>query len=137
MEERRKFPRIRTELFVRYKTLRLPDEHSEAQTKDISEGGVCLIAREQIQAGTVLAMEINFPHLSKPIPASGRVIWSRESNLGPSPAGHPQFDNGIEFEQISEPDRQQIAEFVSSEQDKTKAKGWNIGIVRNISKEEE
>ena len=132
-KERRKFPRMTVELFVRYKILSSP-EQVDAQTKNISGGGVCLVTREKMELGTYLAMEVKFPHSKGPILAGGRVIWCRESRLGPSPAGHSRFDNGIEFVQISETDRQQIIEHIKSKLGKDKPEGWQIGLVTDISK---
>ena len=128
--ERRKFPRIRTELLVRYKIIKAPQKDYEAKTKDISAGGICLVAREQVTPGAVLALEIRFPHSEEPIVACGRVIWSRPSSLGLSPAGHQRFDNGIEFEEISEADRQRIKEHVEQERKspEQQKEGWKIKI---------
>ena len=133
-KERRKFPRITVELIVRYKILSPAEQQFEGTTKNISGGGVCLVAREQYTSGTVMAMEIKFPHSINPAVVKGRVVWSKESGLGPSPAGRPRFDNGIEFEEISDSDRQQIIKQVNSEQKKTRDKGWDIGMVRDLAK---
>ncbi|MCQ9208342.1 MAG: PilZ domain-containing protein [Omnitrophica bacterium] len=133
-KERRKFPRITLELIVRYKVLKIPEQQIDAQTKNISAGGVCLVAREQMQTGTEVALEIKFPGSNKPIVATGRVAWSRESTLGLSPAGHQRFDNGVEFMEISDDDRDRIIERVKSKRQKTKDKGWNVGIVTDITK---
>lgn len=133
-KERRRFPRIKVALIVRYKILDTPEQEYEVKTKDISAGGVCLVTHEQLKSGTILAMEIKFLPAEDPVLAAGRVVWSKESSLGLSPAGHKRFDNGIEFEKISDVDRGRIIELVKSEQEKTKTKGWKIGIVRDISK---
>ncbi|NQT00036.1 MAG: PilZ domain-containing protein [Candidatus Omnitrophica bacterium] len=133
--DRRQFPRIRTELLVRYKIIKAPEKHHEAETKDISVGGICLVAREKVIPSAVLALEIRFPRSEEPIVACGRVIWSKPSTLGLSPAGHQRFDNGIEFVEISEADRQRIKEHVETERknpDKQK-EGWKIGIVKDLS----
>lgn len=130
-QERRRFPRIKVELLVRYKVLDNLEKQIQAQTKDISEGGVCLVTREQFKPGTVLALEIKFPYLTQVILVKGRVVWSAESRLGPSPAGHPRFDNGVEFDKVIELDREQITDYLKSEEEKTQAKGWKIGIMRD------
>ena len=121
------------ELIVRYKILSSL-EQLDAKTKNISGGGVCLVTREKMELGTYLAMDIKFPSSKTPILAGGRVVWSTESSLGSSPAGHPRFDNGVEFVQISDLDQSRIIEHVKSEQEKMKAEGWKIGIVTDISK---
>ena len=132
--ERRQFPRIKVELIVRYKILSIPEQEFDAKTKDIGGGGVCLITREQIEPGTILLVDIKFPRSNRPILATGRVIWHRESSLGPSPAGHVRFDNGIEFLKISDSDRQRIIDHVKSEQEKAPSKDWKIGLVKDLSK---
>ena len=82
----------------------------------------------------VVAMEIKFPQTKEPILTTSRVIWCSESKLGPSPAGHIRFDNGIEFIQISETDRQQIIKYVKTELEKEEGGGWKIGLIRNFGK---
>ena len=134
MKERRRFPRLKIELFVRYKILGKMEQQGDGQTKNISAGGICLVAREKLQLGTKVAVEMKFPDSVNPVLAVGRVVWSDESNLGPSIAGHPRFDNGIEFEQISVLDRNRIIEHVKFAQDKTKGHDWQIGIVTDIAR---
>lgn len=133
-QERRKFPRIEMEIIVRYKILSTPEKELDAETKNISGGGVCLVTRERLELETVVAMEIKFPQVNKPILTTSRVVWCSESKLGPSPAGHMRFDNGIEFTQISEADRQQIIKYVEAELEKEKGEGWKIGLVTDLGK---
>ncbi len=132
--ERRKFTRIKREIIVRYKILSTPEKQLDAKTKNISGGGVCLITREKMKLETVVAMEIKFPKMNKPILTTAQVIWRSESKLGPSPAGHTRFDNGIEFMQISETDRQQIIKYVEAELEKEKGGSWKIGLVTDLGK---
>ncbi len=132
--ERRKFPRIEMEIIVRYKILSTPEKQLHAKTKNISAGGVCLVTREKMKLETVVAMEIRFPKMKEPILITSRVIWCNESRLGPNPAGHMRFDNGIEFTQISEADRQQIIKYVETELEKEKGRDWKIGLIRNLGK---
>lgn len=131
-EERRRFPRIEAELLVRYKVLKTSDQKQEATTKNLSAGGICLVSRERFKPGTVLALDIQFPKSDKPLLAGGKVIWSDKSRLGPSPAGHQRFDNGVEFVEISAGDRQRIIEHINSQQGQTKPEGWKVGIVRDL-----
>ena len=133
-QERRKFPRIEREIIVRYKILSTPEKQLDAKTKNISAGGMCLVTREKMELGTVVAMEIRFPQMREPILTTSRIIWCSESKLGPNPAGHMRFDNGIEFTQISEADRQQIIKYVKTELEKEKGGDWKIGLIRNFGK---
>ena len=131
-EERRKFPRLKTELFVRYKIINPPDEGLEGRTRNIGGGGICLVTREKIKPGTMLAMEIKFPYAVNPVLIKGRTVWTGESSLGLSPAGHVQYDNGVEFLEITEENRQQIIEHVNDERQKQGLKEWKIGIARDL-----
>lgn len=130
--DRRKFPRLKTELLVRYKILEVQEKQVDAKTKDISGGGVCLVAREKINPGSFLMLEIRFPKSDNAVIAYGRVVWSGESSLGLSPGGHMRFDNGIEFTQISDIDRKRIEEHIKVEQEKLKDTEWKIGIVKDL-----
>ena len=132
-KERRRFPRKKVEVIVRYRALSIPQEKFDAKSKKISWISVCLVVREQLAVGAFLTMEITFPDSDKPALCVGRVIWSRKSGLGPSPEGHPQFDHGFEFLQITDLERQRILNYLQSEQEKTKPEGWKTGIVRDIS----
>lgn len=132
-QEKRRFPRLKTELLVRYKILEAPKEEiSDAKTKNISAGGICLVAREKINPGSILMLEIRFPKSDEAVVAYGRVIWSQDSALGLSPAGHMRFDNGIEFEEITDSDRERIKQHIKLEQEKLKD-DWKIGIVKDLS----
>ena len=135
-QERRKFTRVEKEIIVRYKILSTPEKQLDAKTKNLSVGGACLITRDKMELETVVAMEIKFPQMREPILTTARVVWCSESKLGPSPAGHRRFDNGIEFTQISEADRQQIIKHVESELEKEngKGKGWKVGLVTGLGK---
>lgn len=130
--DRRRFPRLKTELLVRYKILEVPEKQIDAKAKDISSGGICLVAREKINPGSFLMLEIRFPKSDKPVIAYGRVVWSGESSLGLSPAGHMRFDNGIEFTQISDSDRERIEGHIKVEQEKLKDVDWKIGIAKDL-----
>ena len=132
MEERRRFPRLQVELIVRYKILETSEQHCEATTKDISAGGVCLITREQLKAGSSLAVDIKLPQQTEPVMAVGRVVWSNVSRLGLSPGGHQRYDNGIEFVEIKDKDRQRIIKKVKADLDKAQAEGWKIGLARDL-----
>lgn len=133
-KERRRFSRITSELFVRYKVLSIQKQQLDGKTRNISEGGICLVTREPVSPGALLAMDIKFPHSDKPVLAVGRAVWCTNSGLGPSPAGHQRFDNGIEFVEISDLDRQRIVDHVEPKQEKAKDEGWKIAIVKNLPK---
>jgi c-di-GMP-binding flagellar brake protein YcgR len=74
--ERRKFPRLKANLRVRYKVLQDKQANIDSQTKNISAGGICLFMDTQFEVGSLLGLEIEIPDYSYvPILAVGRLIW--------------------------------------------------------------
>lgn len=71
-EERRKYPRV--PLDVRVKA----DRESFGHTKDISEGGVCLLSENALEKGKIVKLTFLLPGGETEIQASGKVEWSRE-----------------------------------------------------------
>ena len=100
-KERRRFPRLDVRVRVRYKILTNGEEHVTPDYEEIVEGiytrnlsidGICMhTGRTKIKPGSVLALDIKFPELDKPIYAVGKVIWTKDiMNAG-------QFFSGVEF----------------------------------------
>lgn len=113
--ERRVFPRVSFNVEVNYKIQsslkEIPD--SMADSKNISEGGVCFVAFERLNPGTILNLRLLLPDSKQLIYVTGRVVWVEEftvGNLNSSKA----YETGIEFVFIREKDRERIKQFVLS-----------------------
>lgn len=79
-----------------------------ASLKNISGGGICLVAEEEIPVSTVLQIYINFPHLPQPIPAVAKIVWLKKVGKG------NRFHAGLQFLEIDEVLRQGIVRRVET-----------------------
>jgi len=111
--DRRKFVRLNASVDVQYAVLENQSlRKKKVLSKNISAGGICIIAYEEIPLGTELALTIYFPNESSPILCKGKVVWSRPFQVGEEQK--PQFDVGvgIEFFDINEKDKSKIDQSV-------------------------
>jgi c-di-GMP-binding flagellar brake protein YcgR len=109
-KERRKYIRLKTNVEIRYTIIGKPGE-IEVFSKNISAGGLCIIAEEALAADTPLQLEINIPDLKDPIRALGRVVWQKSfESTGKDQIKY--FNTGVEFTGISDFDRFNIERFV-------------------------
>jgi hypothetical protein len=87
--ERRQFPRIEVKTNVNYAVVVPALELGNS--KDISQGGLCLHTKRKLTAGTIIRLEFDLPG-DKPqhIEALGRVCWQRSVE-------EDNFATGIKF----------------------------------------
>ena len=79
--KRRKFPRLKEGWAVEYRVVDPAQfEHNPVASLavNISGGGVCLEAREEIANGTMLAVDLHSPAFDSPILALARVVWCKK-----------------------------------------------------------
>lgn len=110
--DRRRYPRLVIKnLNVRYKVG--PGTHWEkAECGNISEGGILLITDEPVPEGDLLTIELRFPEVQDsppPLVVQGKVIWSK----GSRDFSFLDFGHGIEFVEISLPDRELLHQLLS------------------------
>ncbi len=106
-EERRKYVRLKATVEVKYMVIGKPGT-IKVFSKNISAGGLCITAQEQLAAETPLQLEIKIPDLKDPIRAIARVVWQKEL----SEQSEGNFETGIEFTGISDFDRFNINRYV-------------------------
>ena len=114
MHEKRRFVRLDVNVKVNWEKIvvaqtAIPDKKDS--TKNISEGGICLIVYEKLNVADLLKLEIELP-TKRIIQATGRVVWTHEFIIGQP--DQKRYDVGIEFLDISAPDREEIKKFVFS-----------------------
>ncbi|MFH1655939.1 MAG: PilZ domain-containing protein [Candidatus Omnitrophota bacterium] len=109
-EEKRKFARLNTSVDVQYTVLEIKAA-KEAKTKDISAGGICIIADEKLEVDCILGISVYLSGESMPITAKGKVVWTRPFQVGKE---NQHFDVGVEFTEISPEDRKKIDQYVFS-----------------------
>ncbi len=110
-QERRKFVRLNVLTDVIYTKLSPLEKEKLSLTKNISEGGICLIAYEELKESDALDLKIYLPEDKTPIRAIGRVAWVKEFIIGDISKGR-RFDVGIEFIKIVNEDINKIDKYI-------------------------
>ncbi len=77
-------------------------------TGNISEGGVFVATYNLFPMGTVIALEFSLPDEGPPLCVQAQVRWTSD----PTPDGDGHVGLGLQFLDLSEPDRQRIERFV-------------------------
>jgi c-di-GMP-binding flagellar brake protein YcgR len=98
--DRRRYPRIRTQVSVEFKTA--PDSPPlRASTAEISLGGCYIESMFTLAVGTKVSMTL---WLNEQALRTNAVVATR----------HLQFGNGYEFVDMSPQDRQKLSQFIES-----------------------
>jgi len=105
--ERRKFPRFNLLVDVLVSKRAASERERLLVTKNISQGGVCIIAYEEFQEQDILDLRIFLPEDNVPLQVTGKVAWIKEFVIGDSP-GNRRYDMGVEFMDIDEESIQKI-----------------------------
>ncbi|HUT32817.1 MAG TPA: PilZ domain-containing protein [Planctomycetota bacterium] len=91
---RRKFPRVKAGWAVEYREV----SDKEFQTSsvsglavDISGGGICLEAKQEVAPGTMVAIDLHSPDFEAPILALAKVVWCKKRLFS------EVYDVGAEF----------------------------------------
>lgn len=107
-EEKRRYPRLDINVNVNWKKV-TPDSASiKGISKNISEGGICLIVYEKLNVGDVLFLNIELP-TGKIISGNGKVAWTKDFEIIGRERG---YDVGIELVDICGEDREVLRNFV-------------------------
>ena len=105
--ERRRSPRIDSNLPVRYRNLRTATIPLGSLTKDISEGGIRFKTNEFISLACRLVVEITLPTVPRPIKAISKVAWIKKTSSS------DQYELGNQFLEISKEDKAVINDYVN------------------------
>ena len=79
------------------------DVEAIAHTKDIGEGGICLITEEPFEDGRMLDLVFLFPDYPEKIECFGKVVWSRQ-------ATEHLWENGVSIWEITEENNDRLRE---------------------------
>lgn len=116
IKEKRRHTRVRTRIPLQFKDIQRPIEtYSGTLTKNLSEGGVRFIVNEFLSVFTRLLVEISMPSFSHPIKAISKVAWIQKQPRG------TQYDVGLQFHDMTEEDKKQLASFISKTPEPTTA----------------
>jgi len=109
MQERRRHIRIDTPILVEFPNpSTMKTERSF--TQDVSETGMRFPTAVKLQIGQELPLTMELPFHDAVMHATGEVLWIREV----SRLGAPQYDIGVQFRWIEDPDRQRLARHLTS-----------------------
>ena len=109
MQEQRRHIRIQTPVLVEF-------PHPETMktersfTQDVSESGMRFPTPIKLQVGQELVLTLELPFHNSTMHATGEIQWVREV----SRLGAPQYDVGVRFRWIEDPDRQRLARHLTS-----------------------
>ena len=109
MQERRRHIRVETPILVEF-----PHPESlkteRSFTQDVSESGMRFPTAVKLQIGQELALTMELPFRDATMHATGQVQWIREV----SRHGSPQYEVGVRFRWIEDPDRQRLMRHLSN-----------------------
>ena len=110
-QERRKFQRLNALVDVVYNKISPAQKVEFSLTRNISKGGICLIAYDELKVSDMLDLNIYLPEDKITVHVIGRVVWVKDFVICDIPKGK-RFDVGIEFVQITEEDKKKIDKYV-------------------------
>ncbi len=110
--EKRIDPRAEIQEKAKYKLLgeeqsSMNFEYEEAQTKNISIGGVCMVLPHKISEGNVIRVEIPIESAQQPIKAFCEVQWCK-------PSEKEKYEVGLSFIALKEEDAELLSTFVKN-----------------------
>ena len=109
MQERRRHIRIETPVLVEFPNpSTMKTERSF--TQDVSESGLRFPTDVKLQIGQELPLTLALPFDNAKMHTTGEVLWIREV----ARLGAPQYDVGVRFRWIEDPDRQRLTRHLSS-----------------------
>ncbi len=95
-EEKRRFPRFNLSVNVLVSKRALLEKEKLLITKNISQGGACIIAYEELEEQDILDLKISLSKDEKPIKVTARVVWIREIVIGEGEKDR-RYEVGVEF----------------------------------------
>jgi hypothetical protein len=100
-DDRRKFPRFNLLVDVSVTKRASSEKEKILPSKNISQGGVCVIAVEQPKMGDLMDLKIRLPGMNDDIKIMGKVVWVREFSIGATQRSQ-RFEVGMEFIGLSD-----------------------------------
>ncbi len=101
VDDRRKFPRFSLLVDVSVSKHASSEKEKILPSKNISQGGVCVIAFEQPNMGDLMDLKIRLPEMNDEIKIMGKVVWVREFSIGATQRSQ-RFEVGMEFIGLSD-----------------------------------
>ncbi len=96
IKDKRAYSRLCINLEVDYKVIGMNKSRGPSLSKDISPGGMRIVARDNLACGTILGLTIKTPNVNNACQACAEVVWSREIIDKPG-----NFEVGVKFKEIN------------------------------------
>jgi len=109
--EKRQFVRLNLLADITYTRRASPTNEKISLTRNISKGGICLIAYEKLNQGEMLDLNIFIPEQEKPITATGKIAWVKEFIIG-DPEKGKRYDVGVEFIKANDEELEKIDKYI-------------------------
>ncbi|MEK6568176.1 MAG: PilZ domain-containing protein [Candidatus Omnitrophota bacterium] len=110
--EKRIFARIKNEIKISYKIMGSSGE-GEANTMDISGGGLRLPVYEKVKPETLVELNIFLPSQDAPFYGLAKVIWQSPVAVK-GKGGKNFFETGLKFIKVGINNRKQIVRYINS-----------------------
>ncbi len=110
-EDRRRFPRFNLLVDVAVTKRASALQEEVLSSKNISQGGVCIISFAQPQMGDLMDLKIRLPGIKDEIKTMGKVVWIKEFSIG-ALQKTKRFEVGLEFIGLSDPTFEMINKFL-------------------------
>jgi len=108
--KKRKFKRKDISIKIEYR-LALDKLGPVAQSRNVSEGGICIPLIRKLGPKAVLNLKIYLTAFKKPIRAAGKIVWTNQY----SPRGKKTpFIAGVKFTRLDPADRQKIKKYIET-----------------------
>jgi c-di-GMP-binding flagellar brake protein YcgR len=116
--EKRKFPRLKDNIFILGVLKANHAAEFKAFTRDISGGGLMFETDRDIPAGSELELEIYQPsdsgkNIIFSVHVAAKAAWTKEIKKDAFEEGENRYQVGVEFSEIKKEDRQRIVNFVN------------------------
>jgi len=109
MQEQRRHIRAGTPVLVEFPNPEtMKTERSFSQ--NISETGLRFPTPVRLSVGDEIPLTLELPFNTAPMHATGEILWVREI----SRLGAPQYEVGVQFRWIDDPDRQRLARHLAA-----------------------
>jgi hypothetical protein len=114
-DERRKFPRFNLLVDVAVTKRASSEAEKILPSKNISQGGVCIISFDQPAMGEFMDLKIRLPGVKDEIKSMGKVVWIKEISIG-AHQKTKRFEVGLEFIGLSDPTFEMINKYLYNNQ---------------------
>jgi hypothetical protein len=113
--EKRRFPRFNLLVDVAVTKRASSAAEEILSSKNISQGGVCIIYYQQPTMGELVDLKIRLPGIDDEVKAIGKVVWIKEISIG-AHQKTKRFEVGLEFVGLNDPTFEMINKYLYNNQ---------------------